>query len=224
MRCLFVWFLFLMSSVHALKIAVITASIGTEYSEIVRDCIENKREYCARHGYDFICGTQSRDLSRPLAWSKIKLIQDYLGQYDWIFWSDADSFIMNLSVPLEAFIDNRAMMVVACDWNGMNTGQFLLQNCTESFELLHGSYQLTQFIYHPWWEQAAIRQYLFDHRDLLNFVKIVPQRWINSYPQEIAGDNLDSIYHPGDFILHFPGARGLFLKELIHHYKTAVVN
>lgn len=224
MRYLLLIFLCFVDAAQAAKIAVVTASIGADYNRMMQDCIENKRLYCEKHGYDFICGTENLDPSRPIPWTKLKILQQHLGAYDWVFWSDADSFIMHQSVCLEDLIDERYMLVVACDWNGLNTGQFLLKNCKESFELLEESYGMTQFIYHPCWEQTAIKQYLIDNPLTFTSVKLVPQTWINSYPPEIAEDHLESIYQPGDFIIHFPSARGHLLTELISQYKDRVLD
>jgi hypothetical protein len=39
---------------------------------------KNKRWYCRKHGYKFVCETQGFDLSRPPAWSKIIFVQKHL--------------------------------------------------------------------------------------------------------------------------------------------------
>ncbi len=81
----------------ASDIALITLSVGDNYSKSVAFGIASKEEYCSLHGYDFILCTEYLDPSRPIAWSKIKLLEKVLNtnKYKWVFWSDADSIIMN---------------------------------------------------------------------------------------------------------------------------------
>lgn len=203
------------------RIGVLSLSVGQAYSQLVEKAIVNKREYCDRHGYDFICGYESLDQLRHPAWSKIKLIEQYLPKYDWIFWSDADSVVMNMDFLLEDVIDDQYIMIVGDTVAGINTGQFLIKNCSDSFELLKECYALEQFIDHPWWENKAIIDHLERHSEVASRVKLIPQRVFNSGCIETFGANVgaeESVYHEGDFIIHFAAARGEFLKELIQKY------
>ena len=77
--------------------------------------MHNKVEYAARHGYAFFGETSVADSSRNAKWNMISLIQKYLQQpddaatgrnkYDWVFWIDCDSFVMNPAVRLEDLLD-----------------------------------------------------------------------------------------------------------------------
>ena len=88
-----------------MKIGVLTLCIGDKYYEAVKSGIESKKAYCYKHGYDFILGSEDiYDKSRPIAWSKIKMIEKYLPKYDFVFCSDADVIIMNENIKLENFI------------------------------------------------------------------------------------------------------------------------
>lgn len=46
------------------------------------------------------------DVSRPPAWSKIPAIRNSLRNYDWVFWLDSDTLIMNNKFKLENIIPN----------------------------------------------------------------------------------------------------------------------
>ena len=67
---------------------------------------ERTRKYCSRHGYDFACQTGPLDQTRPAAWGKLRFIWQFLEDHpkcEWVFWTDADSVIMNPAVCLESF-------------------------------------------------------------------------------------------------------------------------
>ena len=85
----------------------------------------NKLEYARKHGYQIFMEYRSNDYDnvRPIAWSKIKVMQKYLRAripviqdpskvptlsqvtryrpaFDWVVWLDCDTFLMNISVPI----------------------------------------------------------------------------------------------------------------------------
>ena len=74
-------------------------AIVTLYTDDIRSYAtmseRNKRSYAARHGYDFFAYSRALDESRPPAWSKIPAILAHLPEYDWVFWTDADSSSWN---------------------------------------------------------------------------------------------------------------------------------
>lgn len=213
-------------TLHA-KIAVVCLAAGDEYKNIVQTAVENKRQYCELHGYDFYCGEQSLDPNRPIPWSKILLLLEVMkdSSYDWIFWSDADSLIMNLAIPLEDFLDENYKLVISRDPNGLNSGQFFLKNCEYTKQLLTKVYGHTESIDSLVWENEAFVSEYVNDENLRAKTKVVPQRLFNSYPQELFGTtyNLTAIYQPGDFILHFASFRQKTLNDLILRYAEDVV-
>jgi hypothetical protein len=220
-------FLFIHLFTYSSDIAVVSLIVGTKYKKSVQAGIENKKLYCEMHGYDLICAEKYLDPSRPIPWSKILLIQKILknSSYKWIFWTDADSLIMNLGVKLEEFLDPNYNLIIGKDFHGINTGQFFLKNCPWSLQLLFDIYAHIECIHHSWWEQQALLLEIQDHPELLNMIKIVPQRLFNSYSTEAANSHLRSTYHKGDFILHFPNMRNLdYLANLFHRYSQEVIN
>lgn len=221
------WIVFHAVFIFSSEIAVVTLAVGAEYKESVRIGIENKQLYCRKHGYDFICLEESLDKSRPIQWTKVLLLQKILEttHHQWIFWSDADSMVMNLGVRLEDFIDPGYNLIIGKDCHGVNSGQFFLRNCPWSLKLLSAIYARTECIHHPWWEQRALQLELEERPEILQLTKIVPQRLFNSYAREVADFCPSSWYKPGDFILHFPGAKNLdFLSRLFYQYEDSVVD
>lgn len=197
-------------------IAVVSLAIGDQFREAVALGIENKRLYCQKHDYDFICEEKSLDKSRPHAWSKILLILKVMEnpQYKWIFWTDADSLIMNLALPLEDLIDENYNLIISQEKCIVNTGQFLIKNCEWSQDFLINIYSHIECINHYWWDQGALNFELLNDDNLL-VTKILPQRVLNSYPVERDGDPYTNGYHKGDFIIHFAGIRQL---NDLHYY------
>ena len=221
------FFLFAFSVATASEIAVVSMAVGGKYKAATSIGIENKRSYCEMHGYDFICEEDWLDPSRPIQWSKILLLEKVLKNcdYKWIFWTDADSLFMNLSIRLEDLVDSEYNLIISNDYNGINTGEFLIKNCPWSAQLLSGIYAHVECINHPWWEQQALRIEIEQCPELLSSIKIVPQRLFNSFPPEIAGNQFTALYQTGDFILHFAGIKNLDrLEALFDKYSKEVVS
>lgn len=154
----------------------------------------NKRRYAERHGYAYVEERGSLDASRPPAWSKVLALLRHLPAYDWVFWSDVDSLIMNPAIPLESFLEPGYDMVASTDPGGLNTGHFLLRRCTWSVRFLEQTYRQVQYLDHPWWEQRAMLHLLATNPADAARVKILRKRALNSYRWD---------FRDGDFLIHF---------------------
>ncbi len=213
---------------YAADIAVVSMAIGEEYQEAVAQGIESKRTYCEKHGYDFVYETEWLDPSRPFAWSKIKLLQKVLdsGKYKWVFWSDADSLIMNHAVKLEEFIKEEYDVILSTNYDGtekrliINTGQFFLKSSDWNRAFLKKVYTRTEFLNHYWWEQKAIIDEYEKDITVQQHFYIYPPRMLNSKEKDDFVDQSELhrvnriFYEKGDFIIHFYGRRNL--KEITH--------
>jgi len=159
----------------------------------------NKSKYCKLHGYDFIEETSGFPTDRSAVWAKIPLLQRHLKNHDWVFWSDADSLVMDLHKPLEAFCDPEADMVICHEDLGVgvynvNAGQMLFRSCDWSQDFLEDVWEQTWALKDAHQEQRAIIHLLFS-REVGERVAVVAQKTFNCYP---------SNYAKGDFLLHFP--------------------
>jgi hypothetical protein len=100
--------------------------------ELMHRVIKNRIRYCNKHKYIPLVATAADiDPSRPAAWSKFLAIQKHLPNYDYIAYFDMDAVIMSVSTPLETFIEAAGPcsdLVLTEDWNGPNTGAFLVKN------------------------------------------------------------------------------------------------
>lgn len=198
------FFLFSLVQLHALKIAVVSMAVGEKYQQAVYPGFINKQTYCEIHGYDFFYITESLDPSRHCAWSKIKAIENVLANYDWVFWTDADSLIMNPNIPLEKLVDDRCFLIICkqSDNKTINSGEFLIKNEAISFNFLKEVYKC-DLINEGFYEQGAINIVL-SKQPFSEKVLYLHQRAMNSVWGALWGSNCADVhYHTGDFILHF---------------------
>lgn len=103
-----------------------------EYSKV---SFPNKQRYCDIHGYDFYFFTDKIS-SRPASWIKILYIQQVLSNYEWVLWSDADSYVVNGNRKIEEFTNDYNDLIVCEDDVGINFGVFLIKNSDWSNWLL----------------------------------------------------------------------------------------
>ena len=104
--------------------------------------IRTKQRYVERHGYEFISERNVRDKSRHPAWSKIRLLLEQIARYKgdttrWLWWTDADLFILNHDIRLEQFTTGAHDMVVTqAPYRPINTGSFMVRVCDWSEQFL----------------------------------------------------------------------------------------
>ncbi len=175
---------------------------------------ENKSTYSRKHGYHFRAIREGFDASRPPPWSKIRFIQEALRQHRWVFWSDADSLIMNPEIRLENLLQPGSDILLteaSTPYRHINTGQMLFRSCIFSRLFLEAVWRQKAFIHDGTWEQRAVNHLM--ETCPLPRVHIVPNRICNAF----AGVPEDpDPYQPGDFIVHFPGCSDKY--ELMKRY------
>ena len=150
----------------------------------------NKEKYCQLHGYTFISETVKTSDRHP-AWTKIDLLRKYIDNYDWIFWSDTDSLVMNFDFKLESLTQKNKNLIL-CESNGtICTGEFFIRSCDWA------KYFLTEvnkydFGEYPW-EQTAFEKVIKEN-NFFKYVETRNERLFNSTPD---------IFEFNDFIIHF---------------------
>lgn len=194
------------------RIAMLTLVVGREYHWCVEKAIESKRQYCKKHNYDFILsGLDVYDETRPIAWSKIKMIQKHLSKYDYVFCSDADVVIMNDSITLESFIGEMSPstnILLTRDWQNLNTGNWFLRNHPNVFSILEQVYAQKQCIHHRWWEQQGFIELYDSTPSIREQTKVIEESHLfNAYILEMPYCKLpeSNKYRKGDFLIHFAG-------------------
>jgi hypothetical protein len=177
----------------------------------------NKLAYAKRNCYDLHYYTEAQTSARPAAWSKILILERHLDDYDWVFWTDADSLIMNHSTRLESIISDYSpsdMMLTAGPNDRYNTGQWLIKSCDWSRNVLKDTWNngppSHEWFLNPW-EQAAFIDVVNRNPEHENHISCVPMRCLNSRPSaeylNICKDMEGIEYQDGDFIVHFYHAR-----------------
>ena len=180
------------------RIALLTA-YDHRQRDIAAISSPNKAQYCKLNGYDFIEETSGFPTDRSAVWAKIALLQKHLKNHDWVFWSDADSLVMDLQRPLQVFCDTEADMVICHEDLGVgvyniNAGQMLFRSCDWSQDFLEDVWEQTWALKDAHQEQRAIIHLLFSE-DLSDHAHVVAQKTFNCYLSD---------YAKGDFLLHFP--------------------
>lgn len=171
----------------------------------------NKERYAARHGYGFAGYSHSLDPSRPPYVSKLAAIRAQLPGYDWVFWTDADSLVMNPLVRLESIIrcgrDSDMILTWEAGAATINTGEWLIRNNAWSLAALdHIAAPDSPNSRPHWFEQGAFVDWLNADPARWNRLRILHPRVMNSTPATGAYPDLDlerSRYRSGDFMIHF---------------------
>eukprot|EP00500_Bicosoecida_sp_ms1_P000774 CAMPEP_0203809300 /NCGR_PEP_ID=MMETSP0115-20131106/2192_1 /ASSEMBLY_ACC=CAM_ASM_000227 /TAXON_ID=33651 /ORGANISM="Bicosoecid sp, Strain ms1" /LENGTH=1066 /DNA_ID=CAMNT_0050718025 /DNA_START=94 /DNA_END=3294 /DNA_ORIENTATION=+ len=136
---------------------------------------------------------------------------------------------------------DRVHLLSTADGVMLNTGVFIVRSHPWSDDLLQRAYGVDEFgniaaspfDRHPWWEQGALYAALaplvppalddatWELDATVTYspamgphVRLLPQRWINAYPADLAAGLHDSnqnpvhaAYAPGDFIVSFSGCK-----------------
>jgi hypothetical protein len=191
--------------------SVVLCSIGSgphrELLDIARPGFE---EWAARQGYDLDLRAQAPTHGRPPAWAKIPLLRERLGTHEVALWVDADAVVVDASGDLAATVSGcRPIALVAHRYAGQtvpNTGVLALRSGPTSKLFLDTLWEMTQYIDHKWWENAAAL-------DLLGYdvaaepIQNVPNsRWekrVQWLGNEWNSIDLDPAQRP--LIRHFPG-------------------
>ena len=171
-----------------------------DYAQLGKRTSKALCAYARQQGYDAIVATGSLDATRPPAWSKLLLVERYLAANPactWLLWIDSDAVIANPKKRLEDLVDEDIDFLAAEDHSAcvINSGVFLVRNCSAALDMLRRAYAKVQYIHHPWWEQLALAEALREGGDTLRS-RVVRRRLFNALPDE---------YRKGDFIVHYAG-------------------
>ena len=69
--------------------------------------------YANRHGYDLDLRTELRAPDHPAPWSKVRLLQEVLGRYEFVVWIDADAAIVDGSRDIADLMGPKQIAMVA---------------------------------------------------------------------------------------------------------------
>lgn len=206
-------------SIPASAIAMITfndvPTINTslKYEVLGVLAVENHRQYCLRHGYDFISEVPiARD--RPACWAKIPAILAAFEDHEWVLWADSDTLIFDQR-PLDRFLGTAHDMIVQSHdaffrligvpiERGMarmpiNTGVFLMRRSAWSRDFLERAYAQTGFVSH-----GAVWDGIGEQEAMIAVLNETPSD--RARIGHVDGlQNHPLLYRPGDMFVHFYG-------------------
>jgi len=206
------------------------ASMNTSNIQDLADQTDaTKKEYCNRHGYhwsvltetDFVIKTDPystyMDFNKPHFIMNLFTTQPKI---EWLLFTECDATITNLTVTIDDKIDNDYHVVIPVDRLNLNSGNFLIRNSEQGRAYIQamidraGQYEESQGPNSTLKDKWGIQQFMIDTLDeFANIIKVVPQRYMNSYQQElydycdVRTDILGTsgIWEKGDWIVHWPG-------------------
>ena len=183
------------------------------YSDLAALTDQSKQEYCVRHGYQFHVLTEMK-YSTITGFNKIHFTLEIFNSHpeiEWLLFSECDAMITNQTIRIEDRIDNDYHFIVPVDRLNLNSGNFLARNTVEGRAYLQMIIDKEiEYKDIEWAEQQVIIDTIEEYQ---NIVKIVPQKYMNSYEPEIY-DYCDARFDvlgnsgawtSGDWIVHWPG-------------------
>ena len=146
---------------------------------------------------------------RPFAWFKIKKIIEEIEnkKYDYLVWIDADAIIINNNFYVKKIIEEKYNFYISKDFNGINTGVFMIKSCDYIKDFFLKVYSLTEFLFHNTWEQAAIIKLINEnYKNIQDHIKYIDQKIFNAYDYRLFGfdENHEGHFNNDSFIVHYP--------------------
>jgi hypothetical protein len=193
-------------------LTILTLVIGADYRKGVQKCLDSKRAYAEKHGYRYIQGDEAFwDRSRPVAWSKVPFILKCLSELpegSMVWLSDADVLITNPSLVIEDHVlpllePNKQFLMSLDSCGHINSGNIFFKNTEWTRDYWRRVWNETEFLYHIWWENAAMIK-LYETNPIDNAaIQITPQhKKFNAFLRGLPGQPL---WEPGDLLVHFAG-------------------
>lgn len=194
------------------KPVLTTLVIGADYKKSLQTCLDSKKAYAEKHGYQFIQGgEQFWDRKKPIAWSKIPFLLyvcSQLPENTLVWQSDADVLITNPNLTIERQIvpllpEGKDMLLTLDACGHINSGNILFRNTAWVRDFWKRVGEQTRFTYHIWWENAAMISLYETNPTDKSMIEITREhKKFNAYLRGLAGEPL---WEQGDFLVHFAG-------------------
>lgn len=143
--------------------AVVTGWTGTAFAEIAAHTLPLIERYAKRHGALFGAANLTGD--RKPSWQKVSAIHKALQAVDSVVWIDADVVVMDCShwigdgLPADKW---HALVEHETECGTVpNCGVWVLRR--EMMPVLEELWGMTQYLDHPWWEQAGVLELMGYH-------------------------------------------------------------
>jgi hypothetical protein len=169
-----------------MKIALLTIS-DDNFREIANRTFPSMRRYADAFSLEFL-NRPIAPSDRPTSWGKIVQVREVLRSgFDYCFYVDADTMFVRFDADIRDSIAEGKDLHLCwhCADNSesyaaipghFNCGVAVWRNSAWSFDFLDEIWRQTEFIHHPWWEQAATL-HLLGYRALLGGIDAPDQRY-----------------------------------------------
>ena len=194
------------------QLTILTLVIGADYRKKLERCLKSKADYAARHGYTYIQGDEAYwNRDRPIAWSKVPFILDQLKKLpeNALVWlSDADVLITNPELTIENhvlphFNPTKELLMTLDSCGHINSGNIFFRNTAWARDYWQRVWDDTEFLYHIWWENAAMIHQLETNTKDQEKIQITKDHTrFNAFLRGLPGE---ALWNPGDFLVHFAG-------------------
>jgi hypothetical protein len=190
------------------KIAILIPA-DSGYQNVWDVTYPNLMKYAEIYQHDIIRIENGGERGMP--WNKIDAASAILetGPYDWIFMRGVDFLVMNMSVSLESFVDDKYDMIVSEDCHGINFDAVLIKNSAWSQKYLKFIYEegYRRYNHDGWKEQRCVIE---THNDpeWRDHIKVISQKSFNSYNYpwyNRSAETEPGQFTEGDLHLHFVG-------------------
>ena len=142
----------------------VICSLATgRHRELLAESAPTLVAYAQRNNWSVVLSSENLEPTRPASWSKIKLIQELMPEYDFVFWIDADALIVDLDRNILDEVDDHADIWFArhpqerrADAAVFNAGIILARSTEFTRLILAAMWDSEKYIEHNWWENAAL--------------------------------------------------------------------
>jgi hypothetical protein len=198
--------------------------VGCSYSELAKITMPSYEEYCKIHGYDFKIKNQNVLPGRLIGWSRFEFFLENIDNYDYMFYVETDSMLMNQTIRLENLIDDNYEIIVSRtsrqDLIELNTGPTLIKCSDWAKKIFTSFYNNVEYKNHPMVDQEMFNNKINTDSDFRKKCKIVPLRFFNSFCHKWHQEDNFQI---GDFICHAAGSSNDYRVGLFHYLNQFII-
>ena len=180
------------------------------YDENIASYADNNykinKEYCDKNNIELIRCNKRRHSSRHPAWERFPLILEYINNYDYIMWIDADAHFYIDSKNIMDLINTNSSynFIFSKDISvAINTGCFIVKNTQYSIDFLtkwgYDEMLYTNNNYPYWWDNGVILDMLHQNvLDIKNNCIIIDYGVLQHFYE-------DEVFPDKPFIFHLAG-------------------
>ncbi len=198
-----------------LKLGIVSLASGSNYNLMGKLSHRNHARFAELHGLQYIAANNTKyiDPRLPAQWWKCHIMIDWLPQFDWLLWIDADALFCDPELDLLSYIreaPSGTELIAAQDIDAslFNTGVFWLRNSSWSLHfmerVLARGLADSRIRNHGFYEQLAMQLFYRKSPTVRKKIFVIPNR----RRHEINGFVIDgSFRRPGMGVLHNAGCR-----------------